>query len=309
MVNDVAGIKAGARPAGGGYVRLRPDEIRQPQPGRHADDALNASVKKYGVLQPVLVARDGDSYVLLAGARRMDAARAAGLADVPALIIPPDRAGALDVFLEENLIRSELTEPERIRLRDRWMRETGRELAHAEERIPELPWEEAPVRPVKNPRIWTIAAGVLAVVATTLLVLLLNAKPVDRRPVVIPVGFIEAAPPEPSPLPDRTWMDAFRFPGHSRAVHDDVLSITVTEPLVDGAQLSPRGSLFIHQLAAVYAAAPFPLHIEIIASSSTGTAAADRLIAEGVDVHHIAIQLAMEGATTFAIKPAPPISN
>jgi ParB-like chromosome segregation protein Spo0J len=85
-------------------------------------------VKKFGVLQPVLVAREPKPVTGCSpDARRAQAARDAGLADVPALIIPPDRAGELDVFLEENLNRADLSEFDRLRLRDQWMRETGRD--------------------------------------------------------------------------------------------------------------------------------------------------------------------------------------
>lgn len=303
MVGEVAGIKAGAVSTGGGFTRLRITEIRQPHPGRTADDALTASVKKYGVLQPVLVARQGESYELLAGARRIDAATAAGLADVPALIIPPDRAGALDVFLEENLTRSELSESERMRLRDRWMRETGRDLAQAEERIPELPWESAPVKPVKNPRIWSAAAAVLAVVATILLILLLNAKPVDRRPVVIPVDFVEAPAPVEEPPVDVSWMEAFRFPGYSRSVEGDNLNLTLTEPLMEGLQLSARGKLFLNQLAAIITSNAKPLSLEITATIQAAAAAYEHLVNEGVDFHRILIQPGVDGATSFRVSP------
>src|SRR5690606_3743421 len=60
------------------------------QPRRTMDqaelEALAASVRQVGVLQPVVVRRRGDRYELVMGERRWRAAQAAGLAEVPALV-------------------------------------------------------------------------------------------------------------------------------------------------------------------------------------------------------------------------------
>lgn len=309
MFSEVSGIKAGSAPGGSGYLRLPLADIQTPHHGRHADDALAASVKNYGVLQPVLVARTERGYELLAGSRRLDAAKKAGLADVPALVIPPDRAGALDVFLEENLTRRELSEPDRIRLRDRWVRETGRDLELAEQRIPEIQWEETgSPKPPRNQRIWVAAAGVLAVVSTILLVMVLNAKPVDRRPVVIPVEFVAPAPepapvapaPEPEPV-DLAWMDAFRFPGLTREIHLDRLHIIYNEPLLDGGNLSNRAGVALNQLAAIMLAGDENIRVRIVTETASAAAAARRLIDEGLAPARIALQPSYEGTTSFEL--------
>lgn len=70
---------------------------------------LAASVKLYGVLQPLLVRRDGhDRYELIAGERRLRAARMAGLATVPVLQVEMSDQEVAEVGLIENLQREDL---------------------------------------------------------------------------------------------------------------------------------------------------------------------------------------------------------
>lgn len=69
---------------------------------------LVQSVRERGVLQPLLVRRSGDGYELIAGERRLRAAQAAGLADVPVVVMEVTDREALEVALVENLQRSDL---------------------------------------------------------------------------------------------------------------------------------------------------------------------------------------------------------
>ena len=66
------------------------------QPRRHFDEealaALASSIARHGLLQPVLVRRQAGRYELLAGERRLRAARRAGLATVPVLVREIGRA-------------------------------------------------------------------------------------------------------------------------------------------------------------------------------------------------------------------------
>ncbi|MEY3011886.1 MAG: hypothetical protein RIT45_621 [Pseudomonadota bacterium] len=86
------------------------------QPRRHFDaealGELEASVRAHGVLVPILVREDADrpgDYVLIAGERRLRAARAAGLAVIPALVRPlRGPAESLELALIENLQRRDL---------------------------------------------------------------------------------------------------------------------------------------------------------------------------------------------------------
>jgi ParB family chromosome partitioning protein len=80
------------------------------QPRRHFDaDALAelaASVSHHGILQPVIVKRDGDGYLIMAGERRYRAARLAGLSTIPALVRDDD---PLEIAIIENLQREDLS--------------------------------------------------------------------------------------------------------------------------------------------------------------------------------------------------------
>ena len=100
-----------------GLAEIPVDRIRpNPHQPRHRFDEealeeLAASVARHGVLQPLLVSEDPDGgYVLLAGERRLRAARKAGLETVPAVIRERvDEAGELELALVENLQRRDLT--------------------------------------------------------------------------------------------------------------------------------------------------------------------------------------------------------
>jgi ParB family chromosome partitioning protein len=69
---------------------------------------LTESIKAQGVLQPVLVRKDGDGYKLIAGERRWRAAQAAGLKEVPALVREVTESQAFELALVENLQRMDL---------------------------------------------------------------------------------------------------------------------------------------------------------------------------------------------------------
>lgn len=74
-------------------------------------EELADSIRVHGVLQPLVVERDGHGgYRLIAGERRLRAARRAGLRTVPALVRPPteSRRHALELALVENLQRADL---------------------------------------------------------------------------------------------------------------------------------------------------------------------------------------------------------
>ncbi len=68
---------------------------------------LAASIKRHGVLQPIVVSRSGDGYELVAGHRRVLAARAAGKTTIPA-VVREDVRDRLELALVENLQRTDL---------------------------------------------------------------------------------------------------------------------------------------------------------------------------------------------------------
>jgi ParB family chromosome partitioning protein len=71
-------------------------------------DELAASIRSKGVLQPILVRRHGAGYQLIAGERRLRAARRAGLSTVPALVRDAGDEELLELALIENEQRVEL---------------------------------------------------------------------------------------------------------------------------------------------------------------------------------------------------------
>ncbi len=75
---------------------------------KQAMQELAASVAQYGVLQPVSVRRKGRLYELVAGERRLRAARIAGLEEIPAIVMAMDEAQSGMVSLVENLQRKDL---------------------------------------------------------------------------------------------------------------------------------------------------------------------------------------------------------
>lgn len=80
------------------------------QPRRHfAPDALAelaASISQHGLLQPIIVKRDGTGYLIMAGERRYRAAQLAGMSVLPALVRDDD---PLEIAIIENLQREDLS--------------------------------------------------------------------------------------------------------------------------------------------------------------------------------------------------------
>ena len=88
-------------------------EPRKDQPRREFDPAaieeLAASIREYGLIQPITVRPlDKGYYQIIAGERRWRAARAAGLREVPVRILEADDKLAMELALVENLQREDL---------------------------------------------------------------------------------------------------------------------------------------------------------------------------------------------------------
>ncbi|MCG3192977.1 MAG: ParB/RepB/Spo0J family partition protein [Thermoanaerobaculia bacterium] len=104
-------------PSAGQHVRLVPLaklEANRLQPRKHFSDAalseLAESIKVSGILQPILVTRDGDRFRILAGERRYRAASLAGLSEVPVLVREGlENRDHLLLALVENVQREDLT--------------------------------------------------------------------------------------------------------------------------------------------------------------------------------------------------------
>lgn len=83
------------------------------QPRRTFDpkaiDELSQSIKRYGVLQPIVVTGSNDKYEIIAGERRYRAAKKAGLTHIPALVRSLEDIEKLEIGLIENMQRVDLS--------------------------------------------------------------------------------------------------------------------------------------------------------------------------------------------------------
>ncbi len=71
-------------------------------------EALAESIKTCGVIQPVLVKKEGDSYLLIAGERRWRASKIAGRTTIPAIVRQVEQETLFQLALVENLQREDL---------------------------------------------------------------------------------------------------------------------------------------------------------------------------------------------------------
>lgn len=92
-----------------GIDLIKPNPL---QPRKNFDeekiDELSKSIKRHGVIQPVIVKKSGKYYQLIAGERRWRAARKAGLKEIPSIFRDIDNRSQEEVALIENIQREDL---------------------------------------------------------------------------------------------------------------------------------------------------------------------------------------------------------
>jgi ParB family chromosome partitioning protein len=120
-----APAEAGLREVAVSLVRPNPN-----QPRTEFDEdallALSRSIAARGVLQPVVVRPlPGGSYELVAGERRLRAARMAGLDTIPAIVRETDEGDRLELALIENMAREDLNPVEEARACSALVEELG----------------------------------------------------------------------------------------------------------------------------------------------------------------------------------------
>jgi ParB family transcriptional regulator, chromosome partitioning protein len=134
LSNAPAPAAAPAAPAAppGRAVLSLPVEVveRNPsQPRKRFEEAkleeLAASIREHGVVEPILVRRDGERYRILAGERRWRAAQRAGLQEVPAILRDASDREAFELALVENLQRADLNSIEEAEAYDVLVRDHG----------------------------------------------------------------------------------------------------------------------------------------------------------------------------------------
>src|SRR5436309_1492578 len=110
------------------------------QPRTRFDDeaiaSLAASIREVGILQPLVVRRSGDGrYELIAGERRLRAAKAAGLATVPIVLRDSEDADLLREALIENIHREDLNPIEQAEAFRQLLEELGLKQDELAERV------------------------------------------------------------------------------------------------------------------------------------------------------------------------------
>lgn len=94
------------------YVRTSLVEPNRSQPRKNFDEEslreLSDSIKRFGILQPLIVRKTGITYTIVAGERRWRAAKLAGLKEVPVIVTDLDKEDAAEIALIENLQREDL---------------------------------------------------------------------------------------------------------------------------------------------------------------------------------------------------------
>lgn len=85
-----------------------PDQPRREHsPGSHSE--LVSSIKRHGILQPIIVVRHGSGFRIVAGERRWRAAKAAGHKNIPAIVRSLQELEQVELALIENIQRIDLS--------------------------------------------------------------------------------------------------------------------------------------------------------------------------------------------------------
>lgn len=82
------------------------------QPRKNFDEEkiiqLSESIKEHGIIQPIILKKEGETYSIVAGERRWRAAKIAGIKEIPAIIMDLSDKEILEISLIENIQRQDL---------------------------------------------------------------------------------------------------------------------------------------------------------------------------------------------------------
>jgi len=93
-------------------ARIRPSEDQPRRDRTHAVDELSESIRRDGLLSPIVVTKEGDTYRVIAGERRFHAVSRLGWKDVECRIISREQRDYFRIALIENLQRENLNAEE-----------------------------------------------------------------------------------------------------------------------------------------------------------------------------------------------------
>jgi len=102
--------------------------------GKEKMEELKESIKKHGIIQPIIVRKMANGYEIVAGERRLKAAKEIGLKKIPAIIKTFNNEKSLEIALVENIQREDLNPVEQANAFKRLIDEfnlTQQELAEA----------------------------------------------------------------------------------------------------------------------------------------------------------------------------------
>ncbi|MBA7540024.1 Nucleoid occlusion protein [subsurface metagenome] len=85
------------------------DHALRLEPEDEAIDELAASIRRIGIIVPLVVSLEGDSFLLIAGHRRLAAAKRICLSEVPCIVREAKVAAGVEVSFAENLFRLDLS--------------------------------------------------------------------------------------------------------------------------------------------------------------------------------------------------------
>ena len=100
-------------------IKITEIEPNKNQPRRNFNsesiDELAESIKRYGVIQPIIVSKKDNYYEIIAGERRWRASKKAGLTEMPCIIRESEEKENKEIALIENIQREDLKKNEKAR--------------------------------------------------------------------------------------------------------------------------------------------------------------------------------------------------
>ncbi|MDD7796236.1 ParB/RepB/Spo0J family partition protein [Clostridium sp. 'White wine YQ'] len=94
------------------YISINKIRANSEQPRKYFDSEkiseLSKSILNHGVIQPLILQKDNENYIIVAGERRWRAAKLAGLKEVPAVVMDFSKSQLLEISLIENIQREDL---------------------------------------------------------------------------------------------------------------------------------------------------------------------------------------------------------
>ncbi len=114
-------------PTGTTEIKINEIEPNINQPRKRFDDehlkTLSDSIRQHGVVQPIIVRKEGEGYKIVAGERRWRAARLAGLETIPVIIKELENKQVMEIALIENIQRQDLNAIEEAEAYERLLNE------------------------------------------------------------------------------------------------------------------------------------------------------------------------------------------